>query len=179
MVKEFHEDEVEWSIEGMKGLAVLSSTLGILCQNPKKRLEQLLKVFDLVEAAGGVVLNNRKEMLWIMRLGKWDLPKGKIERGEGKKEAAIREVEEETGITDLKLKQKVVSTFHTYNVYGAENIKCTYWYAMETNFEGDGIAQIEEEITEVRWVSIDNLEEQLNNTYGSIKQVVGLFLQNR
>ena len=111
-------------------------------------------------------------MLWIKRLGKWDLPKGKIELNESSADAAVREVEEETGISQLVIKKYLTSTYHTYDIYGVENIKETIWYLMQTNYQGVSIPQLEEDITEVRWVPLTQIEQMLDNTYDSIKSLI-------
>lgn len=99
-----------------------------------KDLDKLKKVFfkhfTVIEAAGGIVQNSKKEILFIYRLDKWDLPKGKMEKSEKPHECAIREVEEETGVTRLSLKEKIGETYHTYDAFGKHFLKITHWYYM-------------------------------------------------
>ena len=112
---------------------------------------------DLVEAAGGLVIRNGEtepEILLIHRRKEWDLPKGTREIGESRKACAIREVQEEVGITDLILFSEAGTTVHGYRGYRAEDnyfIKRTYWYFMTTS-EKVFSPQLEEDIDEIAWV---------------------------
>jgi len=132
-----------------------------------------LKNFKVIEAAGGVVRNNENETLFIYRLGKWDLPKGKIEKGELKKEAAIREVEEECGVFDLKLGDFIIKTYHIYEYKNEQILKISHWYKMKSSTKLLK-PQIEEDITEVVWKNKEQIQLALNNTYPNIK----LLLEN-
>lgn len=125
--------------------------------------------FKIEKAAGGLVKNQQKETLFIYRFEKWDLPKGKIEKGESKKEAAIREVEEECGITGLKIKSKLQKTYHIFQRKGREILKITYWYSMKTDYNGKLSPQIEEGITDAVFKSDTEVNEALKNTYRNIK----------
>ena len=133
--------------------------------------------FRIVEAAGGIAQNSEDEILFIKRLGKWDLPKGKVEKGEALENAAVREVEEETGLTPLQIDTFLNTTYH---VYTEKNnvlvLKCTHWYAMKF----DGIAnlqpQIEEGITEVDWKNKSQIEDVVfANTFQNIKLILNEF----
>lgn len=144
-----------------------------------KDLEVLKKVFfknfTLIEAAGGIVLNNKKELLFIFRLDKWDLPKGKMEKGEKPDACALREVEEETGVTNLKLKKKVGETYHTYDAFGKHFLKTTHWYYMTCPAAQNLVAQTEEDITDIKWVATKDIKEPIANTYPSIKDILKTF----
>ena len=126
----------------------------------------------MIEAAGGLVFNKDGDILMIFRNGKWDLPKGKLEIGESVEECAIREVEEECSIYGLDITEKLLETYHTYNLSGKEILKRTYWYKMNTDFNGELIPQIEEGITKVSWVSKDKISEKLTNSYGNISDIL-------
>ena len=126
----------------------------------------------MIEAAGGLVFNKEEQILMIFRNGKWDLPKGKLEEGENKKQCAIREVEEECSIVGLDITEKIIETYHTYSLKGEEILKRTYWYKMRTDFDGELSPQIEEGITKVSWVSKDKISEKLTNSYGNISDVL-------
>lgn len=128
--------------------------------------------YKLIEAAGGVVKNEKHEMLFILRLGKWDLPKGKIEKGEEIKEAAIREVEEECGIGELTIVSELSPTYHTYSLKGQPILKRTHWFLMQTSDDGELIPQFEEDIEKAVWVNENDLTEQMTNTYNSIRDVL-------
>jgi 8-oxo-dGTP pyrophosphatase MutT (NUDIX family) len=136
------------------------------------------KHFKLIEAAGGIVQNEANEILFIFRLNKWDLPKGKVEKGEDIKECAVREVEEETGLSKLKLKKKVGETYHTYNAFGKHFLKRSHWYHIAAHKNQALTAQTEEDITSVKWVDPENMNEQLTNTYPSIKDILAVFLRD-
>lgn len=124
--------------------------------------------FSLISAAGGKVRNSQGDILFIYRLGKWDLPKGKMEIGETPEQSAIREVEEECGIKELQLGKQLANTYHVY-VHNAKRIlKMTYWFEM--NYAGNEqlIPQKEESIEKAEWVNTSDLSEQRSNTYKSL-----------
>ena len=125
-----------------------------------------------VEAAGGLVYNNKNQLLMIFRNGFWDLPKGKLESGESIKECAIREVEEECAVSNLEILSELKSTYHTYEINGKSILKRTYWFNMYTNYEGDLIPQTTEGITKVDWVDKDELMLRIENTYLSVRDLL-------
>jgi len=132
-----------------------------------------------IDAAGGVVKRNGS-VLFILRNGKWDLPKGKIDNEETPVNAALREVEEECGIRDLRVVKELSATYHLYrSPYHANQgkwiFKQTFWYEMEYSGEGDGLPQAEEGITELRWFKPGELDEVLANTYENLKQLIELY----
>lgn len=139
-------------------------------------LEQLWKFFynDYVpvKAAGGLVLNENNEMLFIFRNGKWDLPKGKIDPGEDEETAAIREVNEECGLSGHKIVSKILNTYHTYPFDNSLAIKTTAWFLMKVKNVKSLKPQLEEGITDVCWKSSKEIPEILKNTYGSIEDVL-------
>jgi len=130
------------------------------------------KKFIVLKAAGGLVINEKKELLFILRRGFWDLPKGKLEAGEKLEDCAVREVEEETGITNIKLGKLLVTTYHTYDESGKHILKESYWYLMHVEKAGKLVPQTEEDITEIRWVKKKELQEVLKNTFPSIIDVI-------
>ena len=105
--------------------------------------------FKVLEAAGGFVQNARKELLVFYRRGSWDLPKGKIDPGETPEQAAIREVQEETGLANLGLEKFIAHTYHTYELKGERILKKAWWYRMKTT-DTQLIPQTEEDIEEIR-----------------------------
>ena len=133
------------------------------------------KNFTLIEAAGGIVQNDKKELLFILRLGKWDLPKGKIEKGEKMEESALREVTEETGVKGLSLKKKIGETYHVYDQFGKKKKKTSHWFYMTCSSGQELIPQVEEHITEIKWVKTIDIKEPMKNTYPSIKNILGNF----
>ena len=124
--------------------------------------------FQVIEAAGGIVRNSRNELLFIYRFDKWDLPKGKIEPGESREMAAIREVKEECDFGQLKLGKALSITYHVYEENNKEVLKITYWFNMYSD-DDDLKPQVEEGITELRWFKKTDLELVLHNTYPNIQ----------
>ena len=127
--------------------------------------------FVPVEAGGGLVKAPRGEVLMIFRNGRWDLPKGKLEPGEQIAECAVREVEEECGITGLQLGKLLTRTYHLYELRGKWILKRTSWYAMTNDGAGELTPQIEEGITDIRWIAPDNIHFYVENTYATIREV--------
>lgn len=130
---------------------------------------------EKVEAAGGVVYHTQlNKYLFIHRLGKWDLPKGKIDEGETPEKAAVREIREECGITGLRLVKPLMNTYHTYKMYNNTWHKKTYWFFFEYNKNELLAPQTEEGITTARWFSKEEFDRIYANTYGNIADVVGM-----
>lgn len=125
-----------------------------------------------ITAAGGLVINNNKDLLFIFRNGKWDLPKGKLEDNETISESALREVSEECGISKQIIISKLLMTQHTYNVENQKILKTTHWYLMDYKLNELLIPQIEEGITKVEWIKESELTQVLENTYQSIIDVI-------
>ena len=134
--------------------------------------EDFTSHFIFIEAAGGVVLNSKNDYLFIHRLGKWDLPKGKLEYGENIKECAIREVEEECNVSGLNIISELPSTYHCYPHHQGWALKQTYWFKMTTDFKGSLIPQTSEGIEKVVWLNQSEFNLVFENTYLSIKEVL-------
>ncbi len=128
---------------------------------------QFKEQFKIIEAAGGVVFNEN-DILFIFRMGKWDLPKGKIEKGETIQETAIREVKEECGLKNLTLVDFICSTYHIYKESEIEVLKISHWFKMFST-EKVLIPQVEEDITKVEWKNKVQVKSALENTYPNIK----------
>ncbi len=139
-------------------------------------LEELIELFSncfkRIDAAGGAVFNKQNELLFIHRLGLWDLPKGKAEKGESIEETALREVEEECSISPLEITKPLNPTFHTYTLKGKLILKKTYWYEMKYAGNDAPKPQLEEDITEAIWIKTDELTRVTENTYPSIIEVL-------
>lgn len=127
--------------------------------------------FKQIDAAGGVVKNAKGEYLFIYRRGKWDLPKGKVDKGESFAQAAIREVSEETGLSEIELARPLMSTYHTYPLKGKNVLKKTYWFEMEYSGDDLPVPQAEEDIEEVKWFGPGELFIPFQNTYPLIKDL--------
>ncbi|MDT8412739.1 MAG: NUDIX domain-containing protein [Vicingaceae bacterium] len=139
---------------------------------PNIDFKSFVACFELIIAAGGRVNNSDGNTLFIYRLGKWDLPKGKLEENESLKQGAIREVEEECGISGLTIEKHLMDTYHMYELNERVVIKQSVWFLMNTKDCSELIPQKEENITDARWMTSDEIKEiVLNNTYPSIKEI--------
>ena len=143
----------------------------ILCENPRIGINEFFKDYDWIEAAGGIV-KRKKKYLFIERNGIWDLPKGKIDLGEDKQEAALREIEEECGIKCDPVIKKLAETFHVYDYKGKKTIKLTYWYSLTYDGNKNLIAQSEEGITQAVWVDKSRALQMRLETYPSLIDVI-------
>jgi 8-oxo-dGTP pyrophosphatase MutT (NUDIX family) len=137
--------------------------------NAEEILKKFSKKIPLVVAAGGVVTNKTGKVLFIYRNNKWDLPKGKVEKGETLEEAALREVEEETGVQGLKVENFLRATYHIFKRNGKYKLKEVHWYSMSTTYKGDLIGNLEEGIEKVKWKSPKKIKKALLNSYTNIK----------
>jgi ADP-ribose pyrophosphatase YjhB (NUDIX family) len=147
------------------------NSLYILVKDKAEFKKKICSLYTVIEAAGGVVLNNENKILWIYRLGKWDLPKGKLEKLENFKKAAVREVQEECNVK-AELSKKLCTTYHTYTHKNERILKKTKWYLMTTNSIDKLIPQQEEGIEKVEWFSKNEMKKCLTNTYSSIRHVI-------
>jgi ADP-ribose pyrophosphatase YjhB (NUDIX family) len=129
----------------------------------------LLKQFSLVKAAGGLV-RKKDKFLMIYRLKKWDLPKGKKEKGEKYRQTAVREVEEECNIA-VKAGAKICTTWHTYTMNRKAMLKKTKWYVMDLLDESKMRAATHEDIEEIRWMTPKEVYHALEHSYRSIRYV--------
>ena len=149
---------------------------GVLWNADLEKLKKaFFKNFTLIEAAGGIVQNDNKEILFIFRRGKWDLPKGKVEKGEKLEDCALREVMEETGIKGLHLKKKTGETYHAYDEFGKHFLKTSHWFYMTCPAKQQLTPQREEDITDIKWVKTMNIKDPLKNTYSTIKDILRIF----
>jgi 8-oxo-dGTP pyrophosphatase MutT (NUDIX family) len=130
------------------------------------------KKFLIIQAGGGLVKNEKDQFLFMLRRGKWDLPKGKLDKGETLEQCAIREVGEETGLHDVRLDGPLLITYHTYNESGKHILKESHWYRMIAAPGQSFTPQQEEQITELRWVAAGEMAPLLRNTFPSILDVL-------
>ena len=137
--------------------------------------EYFFNQFTIIEAAGGIVQNETKDLLFIYRRNKWDLPKGKMEAGETPEICAAREIEEETGVKNLMLKHKIGETYHIYTERGKTILKISHWFNFTTEGNQKMIPQTSEDITEVKWIHTLNIKEPMANTHQNIKDILTLF----
>ena len=137
----------------------------------KTSFKSLEKAFKTVKAGGGLVKNSKGEFLLIFRRGKWDLPKGKLDAGETIEVCALREVQEETGVSDLKIVKKLPKTYHLFvNSNNEIILKKCYWFEMETTDERPLKPQLEEEILEAVWLPKEKVESLKPLMFGTIQQ---------
>jgi len=130
------------------------------------------KKFTIVNAAGGFVLNENNEVLMMFRRGKWDLPKGKLDKKESAEEGAIRETEEETGLKNIKLISPLITTYHTYHEGTRYVLKETKWFRMNVTGEQELIPQATEQITKLEWVDKNDLKKYMGNSFPSVNDVL-------
>lgn len=137
----------------------------------EKLFQDFASQYKIVEAAGGVVFNEENQVLLIFRRGFWDLPKGKIDPGETREAAAVREVQEETGLQQLQLGNFLTQTYHTYKEGKTRVLKCTYWFLMQTP-EFQLTPQAEENIEQAVWVELAPFLKEEDRLYGNIRDVL-------
>ena len=135
----------------------------------KEILKKLKTKIPVEKAGGGLVYNQNNEVLFIFRNKKWDLPKGGIEKGEEIEDTAIREVEEETGVSGLKITKKLPKTYHIFKRNGRYKLKITHWFEMKTSHTGVMVPQANEGIEKVEWKNQAEIEAALKNSYENIK----------
>lgn len=135
----------------------------------KEIMKTLRSKIPVSKAGGGLVYNKKGEVLFIFRGGKWDLPKGGIEKGEAIETTAMREVTEETGVNELRITKKLQKTYHIFKRNGVYKLKITHWFEMQSNFEGIPVGQLEEGIEKAIWIHPNEIQNTLNNSYENIK----------
>ncbi|HSU27932.1 MAG TPA: NUDIX domain-containing protein [Chitinophagaceae bacterium] len=138
--------------------------------------KSFFKKFKLVIAAGGLVLNEKEEILLIFRRGFWDLPKGKMEKKEKPEDCAIREVKEETGLANVKLVKPLTVTWHTYHEGSHFILKESRWYTMKAAGNQVLYPQTAEDIHEVKWVPPGNIPEYFDKVYPSVRDVLQVYI---
>jgi 8-oxo-dGTP pyrophosphatase MutT (NUDIX family) len=174
IIKECTQEAIQTLLQGMEKEEIKSGM--IICNDLKKLYENFRRAFTEITAAGGVVENEKKELLLIFRRGKWDLPKGKLDEGESIEECAIREVCEETGLLRVSIKEKLPDSYHTYRESGKNILKKSVWYKMTADSNQTLQPQLAEDISEIKWVPTNELTNYLNNTYPSVRDVLNNIL---
>lgn len=183
--KEYYQqkESCDWSIKNPSTKEINEKIQALFHEEEKKKicfhsdnLEELWQhfqsIFTVIHAGGGLVSNADHAYLFIYRNEKWDLPKGKLDPGETIEQCAVREVEEECGIHQLTLGEKIKNTYHIYEFKGKTVLKITHWYKM--NYQGNEklIPQVEEGITKVAWIPVQDFDRVKKNTYANILEVL-------
>ena len=146
---------------------------GVFYHPDLKELQKAFyKKFTIIQAAGGLVQNEKKQILLIFRRGKWDLPKGKLDKGESLEQCAVREVEEETGLTDVKLDSPLVITYHTYHEGTKFVLKESHWYNMNVKGIQTLVPQTDEGILEIKWMTVKEAQTFFPECYPSVIDVI-------
>lgn len=150
------------------------TALGAIVEDESEKAlqEELEKIYKPIDAGGGVVKNERGEILMIFRRGKWDLPKGKRDDGEDMEQCAIREVCEETGLQNVTATSKICDTYHIYTQFKKNLLKRTSWFHMSASSSEQLKPQMEENILEARWIAEKNVGLVLLKSYEAIREVM-------
>ncbi|MGB5435576.1 MAG: NUDIX domain-containing protein [Maribacter sp.] len=141
--------------------------------NHEELLKKFCKTIPKEVAGGGVVTNEKGKVLFIYRNDKWDLPKGKLDKGETIEECALREVEEETGVKKLQIENFLKTTYHIFKRNGKYKLKEVHWFAMKTSYEGKLKGQESEGIVKVKWKGPKKIKKALANSYINIRSLFG------
>ncbi|NJK97565.1 MAG: NUDIX domain-containing protein [Bacteroidales bacterium] len=165
------KDEVTELLKAFEGFSKLGN-LYILHKDTELIMEHIKSLYTILEAAGGVIRRADGKFLGILRNGVWDLPKGKVEKGEFYKQTALREVKEECGLNSIEVGKRLIDTYHTYSEKGKSILKRTIWYEMHLKKDETPVLQAEEGITDCRWFDTETVGEALKNTYESLRDVL-------
>jgi len=151
----------------------------IIHQNIDELFNTFLKLFKQIEAAGGLVKNKKDEYLFIFRRGKWDLPKGKMDKYETIKDCAIREVQEECGLQKIKIVNELMPTYHIYKLKNKQVIKKTSWFEMLYDGTEKPIPQKEEDITAIKWFKKQDIKFSYSDSYPLIVDLVNWYFKKK
>ena len=147
-------------------------SIGVLSKNKKSVLTALKKKYPEIIAAGGKVINQNSEILFIYRNKKWDLPKGKAEKNENISQTALREVIEETGIKNLTIVKPIEKTYHIFKKGSKHFLKSTYWFEMTSDYDGKFKPQKKEGISRVEWIDKETIGSILPKSYANIRLLI-------
>jgi 8-oxo-dGTP pyrophosphatase MutT (NUDIX family) len=136
--------------------------------DPEQMMQEIRDTAKEIHAAGGLVRNESGELLMILRNGKWDLPKGKIDDGESIEQAALREVQEECGLSQIQLLQPAGTTYHTYADKEQLFLKTTHWFTMSASNSEKLVPQTTEGIEQVKWMNESQVNAALENSFASV-----------
>lgn len=154
----------------------IDNPLQLLCKDDKKSFKSFFKNYVKIKAAGGIV-QRKDKFLVIKRKGRWDIPKGKIDKGEIKEDACVREIDEECGISGHTIVSELCVTYHTMKYKRRNAIKKTYWYMLTYDGPKETHPQKKEGITKAEFVSEEKMLGMRGNTYGSINEVLDAYIR--
>lgn len=146
-------------------------TIFVITDDPKQSFQSFTNSLFLIEAAGGIITNETQEWLFIKRSGVWDLPKGKIDSGETREQAAIREVKEETGIKSVSIIKALSPSYHIYPIDNEWVFKVTYWFLM-LGTKSKLKPQLIENITDAAWLNNQSIRKISRFIYPSLQEVI-------
>lgn len=165
------------TVEALKPLlkkATIADPIFLVAKNPKKAFNRFFDGYKKIDAAGGIV-QRKEKFLVIKRKGLWDIPKGRIDKGEDAETACVREIMEECGIDGHKIIHPLTDTYHTMKWNGRPALKHTFWYMLTYEGPKDTHPEVKEGITEAKWMSLENFLNIRKKTFGSINEVLDAF----
>jgi 8-oxo-dGTP pyrophosphatase MutT (NUDIX family) len=169
-IDEFNSHTVKAMLHEM-GLEKIHAGV-FLHDDPVAVFNAIKKKYSFIQAAGGFVHTEDHHILMIYRREKWDLPKGKLDEGEDLESCALREIKEETGLQQLKSEGPLCKTYHTYHQDGRHWLKESNWFMVTAVKQNEFVPQVAEDIEKCEWVAIDKLAPYMENTHGSVIDVV-------
>jgi len=153
-------------------------SLFIAGKDTEKSFKKFCSQFITIEAGGGLIMNSEEHYLFMFRRGKWDLPKGKSEKGEPIADTAKREVKEETGL-DVQVQRSIGVTYHTYREGESLILKKTYWFGMFYDGDKKPVPQVSEDISRIKWLEKSDIERIIyKNTYASLRDLIQEYFHN-
>lgn len=158
-----------WTMNREYPLTIFHNNLPVTVHD-EAQWNRFAQDFRIIHAAGGIVSDENDDILMIFRYDCWDFPKGKVEAGEEWPTAALREVEEETGLHDITLREPLPNTYHTYTLHGVPILKITHWYEMHAP-QQILTPQTEEDISQAVWVPRTTVPKRLEDSYPSLREL--------
>ncbi len=136
---------------------------------------------DYIKAAGGVVIRGKK-ILFIKKNGRWEFPKGRLKKGANRKNTALREVSEETGLKKkhLNIINPLIPTHHHNKINGRLFVKETVWFLIR--YSGDKKKKLKpdkkEGITKCKWFTLDELVLIIKDSRPMVHYLLGFVLND-